>query len=159
MSKKIQVKKSCLSELGRNGGLALAWTDITWAELSEKSQKPSISSDLISFPPRYTNRPLQSPPKEHRTPEIPTNTARHLQTLLDAPQKLVGHPWNAPKHHHTICAQHSKARLFSTWIFWDIKISKPPYVSLPKIIGFCHFSWFLGLSEKNYKLQSLWITL
>ena len=63
------------------------------------------------------------------------------------------------KHHHTILAQHWKARLFSTWIFWDIKISKPPYVSLPKIIGFCHFSWFLGLSERNYKSQSLLITL
>ena len=53
----------------------------------------------------------------------------------------------------------SERQDFFTWIFLDIKISKPPYVSLPKIIGFCHFSWFLGLSERNYKSQSLWITL
>ena len=30
MSKQIQVKKSRLSELGQNGGLALTWIDITW---------------------------------------------------------------------------------------------------------------------------------
>ena len=30
---------------------------------------------------------------------------------------------------------------------------------MPKIIEFCHLSLFLGLSEKYYKLQSLWIAL
>ena len=37
--------------------------------------------------------------------------------------------------------------------------SKPPYLSLPKIIEFCHFSLFLGLLEKYHKLQCLWIAL
>ena len=41
MSKKSQVKTSCLLEVDQNGGSALAWIDITWSELSEKSSKTS----------------------------------------------------------------------------------------------------------------------
>ena len=59
----------------------------------------------------------------------------------------------------TILAQPWKARLVFTWLFWDIKISKPPYLPFPKMAEFCHFSYFSCLSEKNYNLQSLWITL
>ena len=52
-----------------------------------------------------------------------------------------------------------KRKTFFTWLFWDIKISKPPYLPLPKMIEFCHFSYFSCPSERNYNLQSLWITL
>ena len=59
----------------------------------------------------------------------------------------------------SILAQPWKAGFFFTRRFWDIKISKPPYLPLPKKIEFCHFSYFSCLSERNYNLQSLWITL
>ena len=61
-----------------------------------------------------------------------------------------------PTHH---LAQPWKARLVFIWLFWDIKISKPPYLPFPKMAEFCHFSYFSCLPEKNYNLQSLWITL
>ena len=53
----------------------------------------------------------------------------------------------------------SKGKIPCTWHFWNIKIPKPPYISSLKIIGLLHFLKFLGLSEKNYNLQSIWITL
>ena len=59
----------------------------------------------------------------------------------------------------TILAQPWKARIFFTWRFSDIKISKPPYLPFPQMTEFCHFSYFSCLSERNYNLQSLWITL
>ena len=52
-----------------------------------------------------------------------------------------------------------KGKILFTWRFWDIKISKPDYLPLPKMIAFCHFSCFSCLSEKYYNLQCLWITL
>ena len=52
-----------------------------------------------------------------------------------------------------------KGKILFTWRFWDIKISKPDYLPLPKMIEFCHFFYFSCLSEKNYNLQSFWITL
>ena len=59
----------------------------------------------------------------------------------------------------TNLAQPWKTRFSFTWLFWGIKISKPPYLPFPKITEFCNFSYFSYLSERNYNLQSLWITL
>ena len=53
----------------------------------------------------------------------------------------------------------SKGKIPCTWHFWNIKIPKPPYISSLKIIGLLHFWKFLGPSEENYNLQSIWITL
>ena len=47
-----------------------------------------------------------------------------------------------------------KTRCSFTWLFWGIKISKPPYLPFPKITEFCNFSYFSYLSERNYNLQS-----
>ena len=63
--------------------------------------------------------------------------------------------WSKP----TILVQHWNARFFSTWLFWDIKIPKPPHKSFLKIIGLCHFLHFLGSSERYCLLQLLLTTL
>ena len=47
MSKKSHVKTSYLLEVDQNGGSALAWIDITWAELSEKF--PNTSKQLRPY--------------------------------------------------------------------------------------------------------------
>ena len=52
-----------------------------------------------------------------------------------------------------------KRQDFLSWRFQDIKISKPPYVSFPKMVRFCYFLWFLHLLQRNYNWQSFWITL
>ena len=52
-----------------------------------------------------------------------------------------------------------KGKTPRTWHHWNIKIPKPPCISSPKINGLLCFWKFLGLSEENYNLQSLWITL
>ena len=49
---------------------------------------------------------------------------------------------------------HEVQELF-TWLYWDIKISKCPDISFPKITGLCHLFDLLGPSEANYKTQSL----
>ena len=41
----------------------------------------------------------------------------------------------------------------------DIKMSKLGYISFPKTMELYQILYLLGLSEKNYNLQSLWITL
>ena len=53
----------------------------------------------------------------------------------------------------------SKGEIVFSWRFQDIEISKPPYVSFPKMVGFFHFMWFWHLSQRNYNWQSYWITL
>ena len=52
-----------------------------------------------------------------------------------------------------------KGKIPHTWHFLNIRIPKPPYISSIKIIRLLNFLNFLGLSEENYNLQSLWITL
>ena len=52
-----------------------------------------------------------------------------------------------------------KSKIFSPASFETSKYQKPPYLPFPKMIEFCHFSYFSCLPEKNYNLQSLWITL
>ena len=52
-----------------------------------------------------------------------------------------------------------KGKTPRTWHHWNIKIPKPPCISSLKINGLLCFWKFLGLSEENYNLQSLWITL
>ena len=59
----------------------------------------------------------------------------------------------------TNLAQHRKARLFSPDALIDTKISKPPLVSFPKMVGFYHFLRFWHLSQRNYNWQYFWITL
>ena len=53
----------------------------------------------------------------------------------------------------------SKGEIVFSWCFQDIKISKSPNVSFPKMVGFCNFLWFWHLSQRNYNWQSYWITL
>ena len=52
-----------------------------------------------------------------------------------------------------------KGKTPRTWHHWNIKIPKPPCIRSLKINGLLCFWKFLGLSEENYNLQSLWITL
>ena len=43
-----------------------------------------------------------------------------------------------------------KGEIVFSWRLIDIKISKPPLVSFPKMVGFYHFLWFWHLSQRNY---------
>ena len=52
-----------------------------------------------------------------------------------------------------------KGKIPSTWHFLNIKIPKPSYISSLKITGVANFFHFFTLSEANYNLQSLSITL
>ena len=52
-----------------------------------------------------------------------------------------------------------KGEIVFSWRLIDIKISKPPLVSFPKMVGFYHFLRFWHLSQRNYNWQSFWITL
>ena len=52
-----------------------------------------------------------------------------------------------------------KGEIVYSWHFWDIKISKPPNIPFPKMVGFCQFLWFWHPSQRNYNSQSFWITL
>ena len=52
-----------------------------------------------------------------------------------------------------------RGKIQSTWHFLNIKIPKPPYISSLKITGVANFFHFFTLSEANYNLQSLSITL
>ena len=58
-----------------------------------------------------------------------------------------------------ILAQPWMVRFSVNWPYWDIKIPKPPHISLPKMIGFGHFLQFLGSSERYYLWQLLLIAL
>ena len=52
-----------------------------------------------------------------------------------------------------------KGITFVIWPYWGIEISKWSHICFPKMVGLCHFLWFLGSPEKNYSSQLLWITL
>ena len=52
-----------------------------------------------------------------------------------------------------------KGKVFFTWPYWDIKISKCLYASSTKMVGFSHLFVFECLSEINHKIQLLLITL
>ena len=153
--KRARWNKSCLSELGQNGGLAPAWLIPHWLSCQKHPKWPPSSSDT----PNIT----QNIPSKHPKTTLNTNdTKRHRHTSSDTLIRPTDTPRTPLKHSQTPSLHFGtapKAWLSLTWVFWDIWISKPPYVSLPKMIEFCHFSYLLGLSERNYKLQSLWITL
>ena len=76
MSLKGQMKKSCLS--------------------CQAAQTSLIITQINHNTPPDTKR-------QHETPEIPTVTARHLQTLPDVPETNFGHPlkhYQTPSHHY-----------------------------------------------------------
>ena len=89
------------------------------------------------------------------------NTTNHTASIAPAS------PQDGVITYTTICSSRQAAsnpiglnlHLFVTWPYWDIKISKPPYVPFPNMIELCHFFYFLGLSERYYNWQSLLITL
>ena len=60
---------------------------------------------------------------------------------------------------NTILAQPWMVRFSVNWPYWDIKIPKPPHISISKMIGLCNFLWYLDPSEKNHLYQSFWIFL
>ena len=72
---------------------------------------------------------------------------------------LSGFPVLATWSQNTNLAKPWKGWLFVTWLYWDIEISKPPYVPFPKMIELCLFMYFLGLSEIYFNWQSLPVTL
>ena len=83
------------------------------------------------------------------------DTNRHWQTTGDS----FLHVWLSQYGAKPPFWQNLERQKKFTWHFWDIKISKPPYVPFPKMVGFCHFLWIWHLSQRNYNWQSCWITL
>ena len=102
MSKKIPVKKSCLSELGQNGGLALAWIDITWAELSEKSPKTSKQLRPYFITAQINQK---TPPITPKTTPDTRDTNKHCKTSSDTLRRPTETRWTplkrsqTPSHH------------------------------------------------------------
>ena len=128
------------------------------------SQTESLM-EWVSNTPKQLWHPKISPISNEtplQTPKNKKDTTRYQQTMP-----------NVFKHTHHPLNMHDWVRLepilnfgktvkgknFSTWLFSDLQTSKPPYLPLPKIIEFGHFSYFSCLSERNHNLQSLWITL
>ena len=151
VSKESGETKSCFSGLGQIGELAPVRLNPSWSE----SRTPPSSSGIPKYHPDQLKHPFRHPktkktqPDTNRQCQMSSNTLRH-------PLKM--HDWVRlePILH---IGPTLKGKIFFTRHFWDIKISKPPYLPLPKKIEFCHFSYFSCLSERNYNLQSLWITL
>ena len=119
-----------------------------------------------NIPPKTTpDAPLHSQ-RWIRHKRTPTDTLRQswgmsegcLGVFEDAwqVQSMRNLVWLEPTHHFGTTL---KWGIFFTWRLQDIKISKPPYVPVPKMVQLCHFLSFLDLSERNYDWQFLLITL
>ena len=137
----------------------VSWLQSDWISHGESLQKQPRSPPSSSGIPKYHPDQLKHPFRHPKTKKTQPDTNRQCQmssNTLRHPLKM--HDWVRLE---TILhfGKTVKGKTFFTWLFWDLKISKPPYLPLPKIIEFCHFSYFSCLSERNYNLQSLWITL
>ena len=138
--KRVRWKKSCLSELGQNGGLALAWIDITWAELSEKSPKT-----FKQLKPYFITAQInqKTPPITPKTTPDTRDTNKHCKTSSDTlrrPTETRRTPLKrsqTPSHH--LCTTLEGKIIFNLNLLRHQNI-KTTYVSFPKIIGFGHLS-------------------
>ena len=90
MSKKSPVKKYCLLKVGQNGGSALAWIDITWAELSEKSPKTSKQLRPYFITAQINQK---TPPITSKTSLDTRDTNKHCKTSSDT----LRLPTNTPR--------------------------------------------------------------
>ena len=157
MSQKRQVNKILPLRVGLSWWVSSSLTESFMKRVSkntlEHPQAARASQNItqLNHPSRHPN------PKDTKIHS--TDTARCLQIIQDNFQTLL-------KMHDRVrlepilpFGKTVKGKTFFMWRFWDIKISKSDYLPLPKMIEFCHFSYFSCLSEKNYNLQSFWITL
>ena len=150
--KSVRWTKSCLSRFYRNGGLAPYWLQHTW-----RKESPVVCQCL--FVPDATMKMNWGF----------LGLSLGIQTCFNEFQGLRGahgcvwglipcsiqSDWRRTNQFSTT----SKGKIVFSWRFIDIKISKPPLVSFPKMVGFYHFLWFWHLSQRNYNWQSFWITL
>ena len=151
-------KKSCLSGLVQNGQLAPVWLDPSRSE----SPKTPLNTPKQLWHPKISPKSIETP---LQTTKNKKDTNRHQPILPDVKSAKTTLRDSLKMHDRVRLepilhfGKTVKGKTFFTWLFWDIKISKPPYIPLPKMIEFCHFSYFSCLSERNYNLQSFWITL
>ena len=141
----------------------VSWLQTDWIPHGVNLQKPPSNTPKQLWDPKISPRSIKTP---LQTPKNKKDTNRHQQTLPDVFKHSKTTLRHSLKMHdrvrlEPIChfGKTVKGKTFFTWPFGDIKISKPPYLPLPKMIEFCHFSYFSCMSERNYNLQSLWITL
>ena len=139
--------------------IMVSWLQSDWIPHGVNLQKHPRTPPSSSGIPKYHPDQLKHPSRHPKTKKTPTDTGyvfKHSKTTLRHSLKM--HDWVRlePILH---IGPTLKGKIFFTRHFWDIKISKPPYLPLPKMIEFCHFSYFPCLSERNYNLQSFWITL
>ena len=97
----------------------------------------------LRAPKTPRNIPLKMPPY---IPKDESGIKGHQQTLSDNPEeclrvvleclKMRNLARLEPTHHFGTTL---KWGIFFTWRLQDIKISKPPYVPVPKMVQLCHF--------------------
>ena len=151
MPQKSQVKEHLVFQ----GWVKLvSWLQSDWIPhgVSLKHPQAALASQNI------THIKWNTPPdtkKQKRHNQIPTDSAKCLQTF----SPTLKNAWLSQTGANPPFWQNRNRQDFFTWLFWDIKISKPPYVPFPKMVGFCHFLWIGHMSRTNYNWQSFWITL
>ena len=136
-------------------GLFPATLDPAWKEPSDKPLSTTEHLKLIEtylYTPRYSHISPIHLRRCIRRKQRPTDSDGQQEILFSMYVEV-----NMALIHHF--GKTLKGKILFTWHFWDIKISKPPYVPFPKMVGFCHFLWIGHLSRINYNWQSFWITL
>ena len=143
---------------------AAPWTWAAWRGLiTVTSRAASLPADQWGM---KMSAGLPPSPDQLKHPSIhpktQTDTNRHCEMSSNTPRQ----PSDTPYIHDQVrlepilhVGKTVKGKIFFTYLFWDIKISKPDYLPFLKMSEFCHFLKFSCLSERNYNLQSLWITL
>ena len=136
-------------------GLSPARLDPAW---NEPSDTPLSTTEHLKRIETY----LYTPKYSHTFPIHLQSCIRHKQTSTDTDRQqeilFSMYDWVNLELNHNF-GKTLKGKILFTWHFWDIKLSKPPNVPFPKIVGFCNFLRIWHLSQRNYNWQSFWITL
>ena len=159
MSQKSMAKKSCLLNLCQNDGVAPAWLNsvgtgsVCWCPLAY------VSIWFIFGNVRGHIGVSSGVFRDVLDPQACAGVylrAQGCSGMYLRAEFMQDPVWLEPTHHFSTTR---KAKFVFTWLLWDIKISKPPYVTSLKMVELCHFLSFSDLSERNYNSQSFWITL
>ena len=159
MSQKSMAKKSCLLNLCQNDGVASAWLNsvgtgsVCWCPLAY------VSIWFIFGNVRGHIGVSSGVFRDVLDPQACAGVylrAQGCSGMYLRAEFMQDSVWLEPTHQF---GTSWKAKFVFTWLLWDIKISKPPYVTSLKMVELCHFWSFSDLSERNYNSQSFWITL
>ena len=139
---RVRWKQILLFNLCQIGGLAPVRLNPAWIQ----------PSDTPLGTPEHPCQPKTSLNTPEDTPICPLTFPKMKQTLTYAKghRQTLPVPTELSQAGATPSFWHKfKRQDFFATLFWDIKISKPPYVPFLKMVEFCNFLQFLDLSEKN----------